>query len=352
MQVVRELSVRVGRVTVAARAFRGVAGWLAVLALVACSGDDSPPATDGAPPSSAPATQPPTQTSVRVLPLTGEPAAEGVPDRPVLVVKVDNTAGARPQRGLSAADLIVEELVEGGLTRLAVMYHSALPDLVAPVRSVRTSDVAIVAPTGGALVASGGAGRVLDVLDDAGLVVVAEGAAGISRDSSRRSPYNVVAEPAEVLGEIVELGSPAQPYLPWAAPDAVIPAGSPAAEVSVRFSRGHTTRWEWTGDVWHRVNDLATEGEAFTPDTVLVLRVTTRDAGYLDPAGNPVPETVLEGSGDALLLIEGQAVEARWSKAGAGSPVELTDADGARLPVPPGKTWIELVPEGGEVTLG
>jgi hypothetical protein len=83
----------------------------AVVAVAACSGDGkSPGASTTSPPASA-----------AVQPLTGEAAADGLPNRPVLVAKVDNSSGARPQVGLSAADLVVEELVEGGLTRLAVM---------------------------------------------------------------------------------------------------------------------------------------------------------------------------------------------------------------------------------------
>ena len=39
-----------------------------------------------------------------------------------MVVKIDNTE-AQPQLGLGKADLITEELVEGGSTRLAVFYY-------------------------------------------------------------------------------------------------------------------------------------------------------------------------------------------------------------------------------------
>jgi hypothetical protein len=278
-------------------------------------------------------------------------AAGSLPDRPVLVVKVDNSAAARPQVGLSAAELVVEELVEGGLTRLAVMYYAKLPDAVAPVRSVRTSDIAIVGPTGGALIASGGARRVLRAVHDAGLVVVTEGAAGFSRDRTRRSPYNLVVAPAETLADLPSLGPPVRPYLPWASGGRPQLSGSPASAASIRFSAAHTTRWEWTGDGWTRRDELAAKGDEFTPDNVLVLRVTTRDAGYRDPAGNPVPETVLTGSGDALLLAGDHSVQARWSKSDASSPLALTDADGAELRVPPGRTWIELVPKSGDVTV-
>ena len=42
---------------------------------------------------------------------------------------------------------------------------------------------------------------------------------------------------------------------------------------------------------------------------MLVLRVEVGDAGYLDPAGNPVPETKLEGTGEAMLFHDGRLVQ-------------------------------------------
>src|SRR5690606_39734592 len=100
---------------------------------------------------------------------------------------------------------------------------------------------------------------------------------------------------------------------------------------------------------WTRRPSRAGEGDEFAAANVLVLHVQIRDAGYTDPAGNFVPETVLVGSGPALLLAGGTAVEAEWSKDELSEPFELTDPSGEPLHVPAGRTWIELVPENGSV---
>ena len=60
-----------------------------------------------------------------------------------MVAKIDNS-GKEPQAGLSKADLVVEELVEGGYTRLAAFFYSELPINAGPMRSMRFSDVGIV----------------------------------------------------------------------------------------------------------------------------------------------------------------------------------------------------------------
>ena len=80
---------------------------------------------------------------------------------------------------------------------------------------------------------------------------------------------------------------------------------------------------------------------------MLVLRVREGDAGYLDPAGNHVPKTLLTGKGNALLFHNGRMVAANWQKGKADSPITLTTKKGAPLKVPAGHTWIELVPVDG-----
>ncbi|WP_158602836.1 DUF3048 domain-containing protein [Jiangella rhizosphaerae] len=321
-----------------------------VLLLAACGGGTATPApTPSAPLASATATPTPTPTPAPVWPLTGLPApSAAVAAEPALVVKIDNTRPAAPQIGLSSADLVVEELVEGGLTRLAALFQSAMPPVAGPVRSVRTTDAGIALPAGGVLVASGGAERVLKALGEAGLTVLSGGGNGLSRDHSRPAPYNVMLDPAEALAGLpAGAGVPVGPYLPWGTP----PAGRPVGGADVTFSGAHTSRWTWADGVWVLDGDHAAEGDRFGPATVLVLRVEVRDAGYEDPAGNPVPETVLVGSGAATLLTAGAAADGTWSKTSAAAPLTLADASGAPMHVPPGRVWIELVPTSGSVTL-
>ena len=63
-------------------------------------------------------------------PLTGldvEGDESSAQTHPVMVTKIDNTESSAPQVGLGSADLVVEELVEGGSTRLAAFFYSRDP---------------------------------------------------------------------------------------------------------------------------------------------------------------------------------------------------------------------------------
>lgn len=79
----------------------------------------------------------PAESDVLRHPLTGSEIAEGSVTGPSVAVKIDNTSSGRPQVGIAAADLVFEELVEGGVTRYLAVFHTAIPEEVGPVRSGR-----------------------------------------------------------------------------------------------------------------------------------------------------------------------------------------------------------------------
>ena len=281
-------------------------------------------------------------------PLTGRKVSAKVAGRPVMVVKIDNTYASSPQLGLGRADLVVEELVEGGLTRLAAFYQSGFPTKVGPVRSMRASDIGIVSPVKGDIVTSGAATRTIKRIQNAGITFFEEGAKGLSRDYGRRAPYNLFSDLAATSTLAKSTGSSASYLTFGSASD--LPAGRSARSISATFGGGRTSQWTYQSGTYRNTNSFAAQGDRFNATNVLVLRVKVGDAGYRDPAGNPVPETKLVGSGRAVLFTGGKAVSATWSKADLASPIELS-AGGSAVAVPAGRTWIELVPaSGGNVT--
>ena len=284
------------------------------------------------------------------LPVTGDD--EAAQEHPVMVLKMDNTYASAPQVGLGQADLVVEELVEGGMTRLAAFYYSTIPGEVGPVRSMRASDIGIVAPAGGAMVTSGAAQVTLNRISDAGIPFFTEGDKGFYRESGRSAPYNLFTDMAETA-TLVDQDERQRPddYLPWG-DEEDFPQGQPARTLAASFSGGHTTNWTYQGGTYVNENSYAGEGDEFPADTVLVLRVRVGDAGYRDPAGNPVPETEFTGKGQALVFHAGRLVRGQWSKDALDAPLELTTKAG-ELTIPAGHVWIELVPQnGGNVTFG
>ena len=310
----------------------------ASLVLAACSSEPEEPQADPSQGEGA--------TLVEVSPLTGEPLDGPLPEHPVMVVKIENTSAGAPQTGLDRADLVVGQLVEGGLTRLAAFYHSSLPSGVGHVRSLRTTDISLAKPVNGTIVASGGAGGVVERVKDnrLGVVVEDEDGRGFSRDPAKSAPYDRLVD-LEAAAKRATKASIPGPYFAWTAEGEASGAPEPtkASSATVRFSPSAETQWRLSDGVWRRTNGFA--AEEFAAANLVVLEVPVSDAGYTDPAGNPVPETILEGSGKATVLTADGAREATWSKDGIGGSITFTAEDG-EFTLDPGRTWIEMIPRG------
>jgi hypothetical protein len=313
----------------------------ASLSLGACSKDDEEPSG-----TTSQGTEGDT-TLGATSPLTGLDLDE-VPDHPVVTVKIDNSGNSAPQIGLGEADLVTEELVEGGITRLAASYYSTVPKDVGPVRSMRATDIGIVLPLDATLVASGGAPVTIRRLDQAGISTVTEGGPGYYRRTDRTAPYNLFNRLPELV-KTLEGVDPVKPYLPFGADG--LPKGVPAQGLTAVFSGGSSTAWQFRDGHYLNTDSNADSTDQFMPDTVLVLRVQVGDAGYLDPAGNPVPETKFTGTGPAMVFHDGRLVRGTWNKDGLDADITLSQGK-KDLTLPPGKVWMELVPaQGGNVTV-
>ena len=331
-----------------------------VLAAVAagCSGGNDKagaPAATAAPTTSAPPA---------VFPLTGLPTGGAAnAARPALSIKVDNTRRARPQAGLNDADLVHEELVEGGLTRLLVTYHSKDAAEVAPVRSVRPVDGPLLRQLGGGLFAfSGGAAGVVARVQPASgatFVGIRQAPAAYRRAADRPAPYNVVTGTAALYeaGRRLEPGlRPPPPFLAFA--DEPPAGGRPVGQVGLRFSPSSRAAWRWDAAAGRFVReqdgaqDRLVGGEPVTTDNVVVLRVAIRLDQNRDVLGNRTPDPVVIGKGRAWLLRDGRVVAGTWSRASPAQPLRVLGQDGQPLALRPGRTWVELLPSSERPAFG
>lgn len=321
---------------------------IAGLALTGCGGGggDDEPSNDSAPASS------PTPEEPDTWPLTGvelPPGESATKNHPVMVVKMDNTQASAPQVGLSHADMVVEELVEGGYTRLAAFFYSDIPGTVGPVRSMRASDIDIVTPARAEIVTSGAAQWTIDQLNDADVTFYQEGESGFFRDDERNAPYNLFADLAKTTKQAKGEAARPDDYLPFGDP-AAFPGGQPATSITADFG-AHNTEWAFEAGKYINRNSYAAQGDEFTADTIVVCMVKTTNAPYKDPSGASVPISHFNGKGKAMVFHNGTVVRGTWVKDAPDAPVRFETKTGP-LSIPAGKTWIELVPSGGAVQPG
>ncbi|MDR7382703.1 DUF3048 domain-containing protein [Promicromonospora iranensis] len=334
-----------------------------VLALAAC-GPDRPEEPEPTPTTTVDApvrgdrNGPPKPDVPLVWPLTGV-RTEKVENRPAVSVKIENAVEARPQRGLVEADIVWEEVVEGGITRFVATYHSKIPDAVEPVRSVRPMDPAIVAPLDGILAFSGGQGPFIAAIEREGTqtVIMDDGDPGFTRDPGRVAPHNVIGSVPTFLEQADGRRTSPPPaqfeYARKPGEGSAPRAGKPAREVDVRLSRAQRTVWTWDAENKRYLRSeglaasVAADGRRHSARNVLVLATEVFNTKWVDPSGAPVPEHRLaERTGEGTLVSMGRSIPVRWSKKDHQAPIVLRTPNGKEALLDPGNTWIELVPRG------
>ena len=294
---------------------------------------------------------------VEPCPLTGEtlPGDEAPPDRPVLAVKVENTPDAQPLAGLQGADIVYEEVVEGGITRFVVLFHCDEAKLIGPVRSIRTTDPGILAPFSEhpLLAFSGGSKGVNTIVEDAGVSMIDEVSApkAFTRDETREVPHNLFtsSKPLWVKGKAMAKGEPA-PASPFVYGDEVPTPNKRTRSATVVFSGLATADWRWAKGHWVRYLDgapmLLDNGTPITADNVVIQVVKTTESEFTDVAGYPSPEVDLIGKGKAWMLRDGRLIVGKWERSDESGFTMFLTKSGEQIVLKPGTTFVELAPKG------
>jgi hypothetical protein len=290
------------------------------------------------------AAQPPRPPAASPLtsPFTGERVtALG----PVLAVKIDNVGQARPQTGLTSADIVYVLPVEGGLSRFLAVYSSHLPPVIGPVRSAREDDLELLRQFGQpAFAYSGATPHLLPFIHRARVVDLYAGrAGGYYRSGNRPAPHNLYAHPAQLISE-AHGASTARDIGFLFGP---APAGGQATTSrSVKYpAASFTFTWSAGASRWLVGMDGAparsTEDGQLGAATVVIQYTTVRTSRFLEYGQRP-PYADSTGSGTGVVLRNGLAFGIRWSRPDADRGTTFTTASGQPMTFARGPVWIVL----------
>lgn len=294
----------------------------------------------------------PTQTS-EINPFTGE---NGGLDNPVVVVKIDNVNPARPQWGLAEADIVFVEEVEAGLTRLAAVFSSNLPEKVGPVRSARISDLEIMAQFGTpAFAYSGAQKRLLPEIAAANIVELAHGSSGgvYNREATKRAPHNLTINLREAAPTLIGVSTPTDIGLVF--DETVATGGTATSTFNAKWPASRVgAEWDAVNNGWVIALDSAPALDANTnapifANNIVIQYVNQGDSIYKDSGGNFTPLIETVGSGTAVVLRDGQRFDVDWSRPIATGGTTYTLA-GSPFAFAPGQTWVLFVPTTYDVT--
>ncbi|MDX1450730.1 MAG: DUF3048 C-terminal domain-containing protein, partial [Acidimicrobiia bacterium] len=113
-----------------------------------------------------------------------------------------------------------------------------------------------------------------------------------------------------------------------------------------------------SGTEWERsINGVESEWqpeegdpERITADTLVAIVGQFYTDSPSSGSGSPVPSTDTVGEGDVWVFGDGNVVRGRWTRENPEDPFTFTTTEGDPLLVPPGRPWISVVPDIGEVS--
>ncbi|MGO9180529.1 MAG: DUF3048 domain-containing protein [Candidatus Limnocylindrales bacterium] len=373
----------------AGRPHRAVATWalaVAVLVLGSCTGTPIAPsslspiasagdvaASNAAPSASPTAPVTPSETPAPLVeaPTDGVLETAAAAARPIVAVMIDDAPAARPQSGLAEADILVQAPAEGGIPRYMALYQTTPAAAIGPIRSSRRYFVGWAAQWRPLYAHVGGAPNALAALQqlDGRLVWNADEfswATYMPRITTRVAPHNVYSSTAQLDALATRLDVPSAPAPAWSFSDPAPPAQRPAAgSLVVPYPAGVITyTYDPATDRYLRSVDGAPQvdagsGERVAPFDVVVMYVSV--GPLVNAPGQPTNEEKgrLElgytGTGQALVLRDGLAFDATWSKASDEAPLLLTLATSGSAGTPVqlvrGQIAIQVVPVGTVVTV-
>jgi len=274
-------------------------------------------------------------------------------------VVVNNSPVARPQYGLSAADVVYEYVMDGWyVTRFTAIYYGNDVERIGPVRSARLINEQMTPQYQAALVASGASDKVryilkhtvhfpyLDIdLDDPCncLYCFTIGTHWETRMQTKTSLLNQWLSKA---------GLDRAPNLHvWPRSEGA-PGGAPASQVHIPYPTKSTADWRYdaaSGRYLRSANGAAHidagTGQQLSAANVVVLYAYHELTDIVeDKLGTKGVRIVLRGSGPVKVLRDGVVIDGTWRAEDPNQPPHFLDAGGGEIPLKPGNTWVQVVP--------
>ena len=287
------------------------------------------------------------------FPLTGVGAAKEPTSRPIAVT-INNHPGARPQSGVSKADIVYEMLVEGDSTRLLAIFQSNIPETIGPVRSARDYFIQLAKGYDALYIAHGYSPEAHQMLKS-GVVDHFNGmqydGVYFYRSNSRKAPHNsyITAENIERAADKLNISLKNEQNfdLTFYADEDSVKMGNKAEKIYMNYynqKSSYSSIYEYDAE---SKKYFKSSPQGKTMDELVDEQVAISNVLFFETAHQVIDtegrrDITLTGGGTAYVFQHGQMREVKWEN--DDGFVYAVEQDGSKVPLVPGNTWIHFVP--------
>ncbi len=269
-------------------------------------------------------------------------------------VMIENHGEARPQSGLSKADVVFETIAESPITRfLAIFSGDNDLEKIGPVRSARPYYVEWIREFNIPYFHVGGSPDALDLIAQKINFDVNEFYNGTYfwRDNNKFAPHNVFTS-TKLVEKVIEKKdwSFKNDFMGWSFYEdeqtADFSKFDSATKIKVDFlAVNYNVVWRYdsvVGNYWREQNNkpiIDAKGEEVRSRNIIVMYVNSR---VIDDVGRRETETI--GEGEAEIYYLGKKIVGRWNKKSLTDRTLFFDENGEEIKFVSGNFWIEVIP--------
>lgn len=287
------------------------------------------------------------ETDELISQFTGEKITKKVLNSPQFMAIIENSKDARPQSGISEADIVYETMVEGGISRFIALFNKNIPKEIGPIRSARPYLLDISTEYNIPIAHCGGSEEALIKIQKEDIKSLNEFSNNSSywRDNSRIAPHNLYTS-SEKITEIMKQKnyinkSPIKPIFDenyWL--DNNLPFCN---DVNLIFNKNYSTNYIYKNGLYYKYmnGEPSIDKSNKKPITSknIVIQITNinlqNDGQHLD--------VNLIGEGNGYLISNGKYEKIKWYKKDFNSPTILKTENDSIIPLSPGNTWWHII---------
>lgn len=283
-----------------------------------------------------------------------------------LGVMVNNATPARPQAGLTKADIIYEIVAEGGITRFLAVYLSELPEKVGPIRSVREYYLILVKELGDAMLMHiGYSPQARQKIDEWDVLSLGLSGADFYRDS-RGNPEVATEHTAfssgkdlYTFGEAIKFNN-LKEFQSWRFNEnSSYNEYGNANYIKIDFwyegDYSAIFKYDSPKDEYIRYSGIIDNKPQLLIDDLSKTEVRLKNVVVQFANEVPIPndekgrlDYELIGEGKAIIFRNGKAIPATWKKNNLNSRTLFYDTKGKEIEFNRGKIWVSIVPSRNE----